>query len=326
MKIASISCLLLGINFLILLNVTLVFYLKILMLLLGLLTNLFSISNMANFVKTAKIDPEKKLQLINLELVIYNLSFSLSAFVLIKLSINQIHLTLILTSFLLCFLGIIAHFIKDQGIFSPPIIDYQEALCRPKSYKKLGVTLLFVTFVGLMFSMSKVIYTPTIAHRFGDTGISVLIASINPWIIFLVQPFLVNRLKKRNHIKLMGIGGFIIGISYLLFGMSSSLIFSALALTILTLGEMMFAPISKHRIVSLFQDGREGFALGLWRSVFLGSGFFGSFFSGWLSQNHGNMLVWKSCGILGLFCLGLSLMVNNRFSQIFFIKPKITTL
>lgn len=196
LKIASISSLLLGITFLCLLKTNDFFDLKITMLSVGLLANLLATSNLSSFIRTAKNDHGMKLKLINLQLAIFNLSFSASTYVLINLGIDQIDYVLIFTSIGLCIIGVFAYFIKDIPIFSPPEIVNKEKLCRPKNLNILVGILLSVVIVGLIFSMIKVIYAPTIERRFGDNGVSVLVASINPWIIFLVQPFFSQSLKK----------------------------------------------------------------------------------------------------------------------------------
>ncbi|MCW8442358.1 MFS transporter [Legionella pneumophila] len=313
LKIASISSILLGIGFLSLLNTHDVFQLKIMMLCIGLLTNLLSTSNLSSFIRTAKNDPSMKLKLINLELAIFNLSFSISAYVLISLGVEQIDYVLIFTSTCLCVLGVFAYCIKNLNVFSPPQNFNNSRLCKPKNYKILLGILLSVILVGLIFSMIKVIYAPTIENRFGDNGVSVLVASINPWIIFLLQPFLVNRLKNKDNIIVMGFGVFIIGTGYLFFGLSSSFWMTVFSLIFLTMGEMLYSPISKSIIISLFEHGREGFALGLWRALFLGSGFIGPIFSGWAAQKYGNMMVWEICGILGLSGLLLCLIMSQSY-------------
>lgn len=109
----------------------------------------------------------------------------------------------------------------------------------------------------------------------------------------------------------MGFGALITGLGYFLFGLSSSFWMTVSSLVFLTFGEMIYCPISKSNVISLFDHGREGFALGLWRAVFLGSGFLGPIFSGWMAQKYGNMLVWEFCGILGLIGLLLCMTISQ---------------
>lgn len=318
MRISSLSCITLGIAFFLLLNTNDVFYVKPLMIGIGFLINLLSTSNITSFIRTAKTSAEKKMQLINLELVVFNLCFSLSAFVLIKLGIEQINFILLVTSISLCVVGVLAYFMRNIDIFSAPKLIQKEKLCAPKSFISLSLVLATVITVGLIFSTIKVIYAPTIENRFGDTGISVFIASVNPWIIFLFQPFLINRIKKQDKIFMMGCGGFILGIGFFMFGFASSVGMSIFCLMLLTLGEMIYSPTSKGVVISLFENGREGFALGLWRAVFLGSGFFGPTISGLLAEKYGNILVWEFCGILGALCLILCIVIkqNNKSTQL----------
>lgn len=316
LKIASLSSIFLGLGLLFLIKTGGSTELKIIILLIGVLTNFLSTNNLASFVRTAGTDNEMKLKLVNLDLAVFNLSFSLSAYVFIYLGVEKIQSVLIFTSMLLCILGLYAYSIRNIEIFSSPKISCKDKLCRPKNYKILIGILLTVGIVGLIFSMVKVIYAPTIEKRFGDNSVSVLIASINPWLIFLIQPLLVNYIKRTNNIVIMSLGSFIIGLGYFLFGYSVTLGMTIFSLFFLTLGEILYSPLSKSIIIALFEHGREGFALGLWRGVFLGSGFLGPIISGWVAQSYGDMYVWNICGTLGLSGLILGFLISKNYKYL----------
>ena len=88
----------------------------------------------------------------------------------------------------------------------------------------------------------------------------------------------------------------------------------------MTLGEMLFAPLSEITVISMFEDGREGFAISLWKVVYLGGGFIGPVLSGWLSEQYGDYLVWEFCGIFGLIFLLLPLLHNIIPNYVLFNK------
>jgi len=109
----------------------------------------------------------------------------------------------------------------------------------------------------------------------------------------------------------MGIGGCIIGMGYFFFGVSTSLVTTSVVLIVLTFGEILYSPISKDIAVSCFNKGEDGFPLGIWRAVFLGSGFVGPTMSGWIAERFGNIYVWELCGIFGIICLLIAFILNK---------------
>lgn len=320
LMLSGISSIFLGLAFLRLVIIGDSIDLEAAMLGIGLLVHFLSINNLASFVKTANGDPAKKLQLIVLDFVIFNLGFSLSAFVLIRLNVLQINYILISIGFALLVLGGLTCCFRKIPVFNAPRLLKNEALCKPQSYSKMLFILLTVLCIGLIFSMIKVIYLPTIMQRFGENIISVFTVSMNPWLIFLLQPSLTNRLKHKNNAVCMAFGGLLIGLSYFFFGIASTLVFSILALILLTFGEMIYSPISKNALIGLFDNGREGFALGLWKAVFLGSGFIGPTFAGWLITKYNSMLVWDFCALLGLCCFLFSIFTDQRLNNFYKLK------
>lgn len=171
-------------------------------------------------------------------------------------------------------------------------------LINPINQWLIGLSLFF----GLIFSMVKVVFVPTLIERFGSNMMSAVAASINPWVIFLIQPLIIGYIKNSNSTLFLGFGGLIVGLSYFMFGMVNSFLFTALILILLTFGEMMFGPLSKHFNVQLYKPGQEGMAAGVWRAVFLGSGAIGPVLSGYMAEYYGTHVVWECCGLLGLLC------------------------
>ncbi|OGV31600.1 MAG: hypothetical protein A3E88_04000 [Legionellales bacterium RIFCSPHIGHO2_12_FULL_35_11] len=320
LKISIYSAMGLGLLFLVLIQIQSLLILKVLMLLIGLFMSMLSIGNLTSFVKTAQGDSLKTLRLISLEMVIFNLSFSCSMYILFRLSAEKITHVFYCAGVLLIILGWVYLFFRKLTVFSATKVAIQQSSCKPKEINSLVILLFFVLIIGVIFSMIRVIYAPTIESRFGDSSVSVFVASVNPWLIFLVQPFLVNRLKTRNNWVVMGIGGFCIGLGYYLFGYATAVISSVFFLIVMTFGEILFAPMSEITVISMFEEGREGFAISLWSAVYRSGGFIGPLFSGWLATQYGEYLVWECCGIFGLIFLLLPLLSNNISNYVPFNK------
>ncbi|HHT9922951.1 TPA: MFS transporter [Legionella pneumophila] len=310
-NLSCISSILLGGIYINLLYINNPLNMKLCMFIVGVLVYVLSVSNVTNLLKPAK-DKNTKLKLISTELILFNISYSISATVLLILDFNQINSVLISIGILLIFLGIITFYLlRTNPIFNQNHVYEEIKSNRIINIKKLIIVLSSVVVIGLIFSSIKVIYTPTIQERFGSTGLAVIIASINPWLIFLIQPIVIEKIKNMNNILMMGFGGLGIGVGYCAFGFSSLFYTSSICLVVMTIGEILFSPLSKSLVVSQFDSNCDGLALGLWRGVFMGSGFIGPLVSGYLSHQFGNIAVWRLCGILGLICFLLSILVQR---------------
>jgi hypothetical protein len=268
----------------------------------GLIGTIVATSNVTSLIRTVKED-SAKLKVISLELILFNLAFSLVNFILLDLSSQKILQLMQYFPFLLFFVGFLVLIFYRDPIFDPIQFKYHyQKSFLPKQKQAFFILISMIFCFGLIFSMVKVVFTPTLMERFGNNSISAIVASINPWVIFLIQPLIVDQIKNTNSAWFLGYGGLIVGLSYFAFGMMSSFTSTVTVLILLTFGEMMFSPISKHLNIHLYGPGKEGVAAGCWKIVFLGSGVIGPEFSGYIAEHFGVYMVWRFCALFGLFC------------------------
>ncbi|HIE3580417.1 TPA: MFS transporter [Legionella anisa] len=284
----------------------------LLMFLLGLIGTIIATGNITSLIRTVK-EESVKLKVIRLELILFNLAFSLVSFILLDLSSKEIFQFMKYFPFILFSAGILALIFYRDPIFAPFQYEaYNSKLFLPPQKQEFFILISMVFCFGLIFSMVKVVFTPTLIDRFGSNAISATVASINPWIIFFIQPLIINRIKSSNSTWFLGCGGLIVGLSYFTFGIVSSFILTVIVLILLTLGEMMFSPLSKHLNIKLYGQGKEGIASGIWRAVFLGSGVLGPIISGYTTEYYGSYMVWECCSFLGLICFIFSFFLKNK--------------
>lgn len=278
----------------------------------GLFGAVTSTSNLSSFVRTS--GNKSGITQINLEMVIFNACISVGAYILLTFSIANVVMFLKSLSIAIGLSGLYILMLRKNKTFMP-IDDLKTTTdMRPVRFKPAIPLFITVFIVGLIFSMIKVVYTPTVEARFGGTGEGALVASLNPWILLLIQPHLVAWFKGRYdyNFLVMGIGGFLVGLGYFFFGISTGFLSSAMSITILTFGEVIYAPISKNIATTSFGKGKDGFVLGLWRAIFLGSGFIGPIISGWLCQNYGDLIVWELCALLGFLCFVVAVILRTN--------------
>lgn len=281
------------------------------MLFIGLIGTIVATSNVASLIRSA---PEgSRLKVISLELILFNLAFSLATFILLDFSLLKIVYFMRYFPFLLGLLGIVVLiFYQDPAFFPMQQVSLNIKSLLPKQKKDFFILISMVFCYGLIFSMVKVVFTPTLIERFGSNNVSASIASINPWLVFLFQPLVVDHIKNTNSTWYLGCGGLLVGLNFFAFGIVSSFTITLVILIALTVGEMMFSPLSKHLNLKLYGPGKEGIAAGLWRAVFLGSGVIGPQLSGYTAEHYGVYSVWSTCALLGLTCFIFSLFIKQR--------------
>jgi predicted MFS family arabinose efflux permease len=283
---------------------------ELLMFLIGLIGTVIATSNITSLIRTVQ-EEGARLKVISLELILFNLAFSLVNFVLLALSPEKIMQCIHSFSFLFFFFGVFVLIFYHDRVFAPLHCKSEDKSFLPGQKQKWIILMSMIFCFGLIYSIVKVVFTPTLIERFGSNALSATLASINPWVILLIQPLIVARINNTNTTWFLGCGGLIAGLNYFAFGIVSSFTLTATVLFLLTLGEMMFYPLSKHLNVQAYGPGKEGIASGLWRAVFLASGVVGSELSGYVAEHYGVYIVWCLCALLGLLCFILS----------FFLKP-----
>lgn len=309
--ISGVGMILVSANLYILLDSLDIWLIGLSMFLTGLIGSIVTTSNITSLIRSVK-EEHSKLKVISLDLILFNLAFSLISFMLLDLSPQQILQIMKCSPVIISCAGILVLFFYKEPIFSPnKIKNYENKSFLPKQKQEFFILLSMVFCFGLIFSMVKVVFNPTLINRFGNNSLSAIIASINPWIIFFVQPLIVDKIKNTNSTWFLGCGGFIVGLSYFAFGMITSFTLTAIFLILLTFGEMMFSPLSKHLNVQLYGPGREGVAAGFWRVAFLGGGVVGPKLSGYIAEFYEISMVWCICALLGLLCFIFSFLLKK---------------
>lgn len=286
------------------------------MLALGFFGTIVVISNITSLLKTVSSNEPQRLKIICMDLILFNLCFSFATYILLALRIDLLIDFIYMTASFLLLSGFYLIVRFNENVFEPVNEKRSEqGMSLPEKTMQFVLVLAMIICFGLIFSMVKVIFTPTILERFGSNMVSVTMASINPWVFFIFQPLVVDRIRNSNSAWFLGLGVFIVGGSYFMFGNVNSFLLSALSLVLLTFGEMMFSPLSKHMIINLFGAGREGFGASVWKVAFWGSGVLGSAMSGYFSHNYGAQIIWEISGLLGIFCLILSYILRNAVNK-----------
>jgi len=136
------------------------------------------------------------------------------------------------------------------------------------------------------------------------------IISINAAMVVLMQFPITRRAEKQPPMLMMALGAFFIAAGLVLYGFVGTFAWFAVAIAILTIGEMIAIPIS-NAVVARFAPeemrGRYNFIYGLsWGISFA----VGPYLAGRIMDNYDPNLLWYACGIVGLLSVLGFLILN----------------
>jgi len=139
-------------------------------------------------------------------------------------------------------------------------------------------------------------------HGLPESGYGWLI-SINAAMVVLLQFPITRRIEKNAPMLMMALGTFFIATGLLLYGFVNTFWLFAVAMAILTVGEMVTIPIA-NAVVAAFSPeemrGRYNFVYGnSWGISFA----VGPYLAGLVLDNYNPNLLWYACGIIGMIAV-----------------------
>lgn len=139
-------------------------------------------------------------------------------------------------------------------------------------------------------------------HGLPESGYGWII-SINAAMVVLFQFPITRRIEKQPPMLMMALGAFFIAVGLLLYGFVSTFWWFAVAIAILTVGEMVTIPIANVVVANFSPEnmrGRYNFVYGnSWGISFA----VGPYLAGLVMDNYDPNLLWYACGILGMIAV-----------------------
>ncbi len=136
-------------------------------------------------------------------------------------------------------------------------------------------------------------------HGLPESGYGWII-SINAAMVVLFQFPITRRIEKKPPMLMMALGAFFIAVGLFLYGFVSTFWLFAVAIAILTVGEMVTVPIANAVVANFSPEemrGRYNFVYGnSWGISFA----VGPYLAGLVMDNYDPNLLWYACGIVGM--------------------------
>jgi MFS family permease len=135
-----------------------------------------------------------------------------------------------------------------------------------------------------------------------ESGYGTIIA-INAAMVVLMQFPITRRAERKPPMLMMALGAFFIAAGLALYGFVETFWWFAVAITILTIGEMIAIPISNALVAHFAPEemrGRYNFIYGMsWGIAFA----VGPYLAGRVMDNYDPNLLWYMCGLIGMLAV-----------------------
>jgi MFS family permease len=139
-------------------------------------------------------------------------------------------------------------------------------------------------------------------HNIPEVGYGYLI-SMNAIIVVLFQFWVARKLEKFKPMLMVALGTLLYGLGFAMYGFTSSYVMFAVAMIVITIGEMIVSPFQQALVARFSPEdmrGRYMAVAGLsWGIAFAA----GPYFAGLLLDGPNPKLLWIACGILGFVAM-----------------------
>jgi MFS family permease len=183
--------------------------------------------------------------------------------------------------------------------FLQTAIGYRKVLA-----DKLFMPFIIVSILGVMVYAQMNTTMPVFLrdiHNMPPEYYSYLIA-LNATMVVGLQFWISRRIKSFAPLPLLALGVFCLAIGFGMFGFGSSLLYFALAMVIITIGEMIIAPTGQAFTARLAPEDMRGRYMAMFSFSWAFPFAIGPLAAGLITDHVNFYWVWYAAGIIGLIC------------------------
>jgi MFS family permease len=186
----------------------------------------------------------------------------------------------------------------------------ESVLATIKGYKKVLKDGFFILFL-LISSILILVYmqlNSTLSvflrdvHGFPEQGFGLLI-STNAIMVVLFQFWISRKVSKRSPMKMMALGGLFYMIGFGMYGFVSAVYLFFVAMIIITIGEMIVAPVGQTAVACIAPEDKRGRYMATFGLQWTIPNLFGVILAGLVMDHIGPNWVWYFAGILSFISI-----------------------
>jgi MFS family permease len=150
-------------------------------------------------------------------------------------------------------------------------------------------------------------------HGISEAGYGSLI-SLNATMVVLFQFWITRRIEKYRPFMMIAIGALLYGVGFGMYGFVSSFPMFAVAMAVLTIGEMIATPTSQAIVAKLSPEQMRGRYMALFGYSWGISYAIGPYLAGMIMDNFNPNFLWYACLLIGSIS-AVGFLAMQRFSQ-----------
>jgi len=136
-------------------------------------------------------------------------------------------------------------------------------------------------------------------HGIPEQGYGLLL-SLNAGMVVIFQFFVTRKVNDRPPMLMMALGTLLHVLGFSMFGYTSVYSMFILAMVIITIGEMIVAPVAQALVARMAPEEMRGRYMAVYGSTYMLSSMIGPFLAGLVLDNYDPRLLWYIAGVLGL--------------------------
>lgn len=169
-------------------------------------------------------------------------------------------------------------------------------------------------FVYMNFNTTLGVFLRDV-HEVPETGYGLLL-SLNAAMVVLFQFAITRRIERYAPMLMMALGVTLYAVGFGMYGFVSSMTLFVLAMVILTIGEMLIAPVSQALVASFSPEDMRGRYMAIFGFSWGLPYAFGPLAAGLIMDNTNPRYLWWVAGVVGLLAASMYMWLNSR------VQPK----
>jgi MFS family permease len=184
---------------------------------------------------------------------------------------------------------------------------------RDATFMFFWVASVFTWLVYMQMNSTLAVYLRD-THSISEQGFGFLL-SLNATMVVVFQFAITRRVERYPPFLVMAWGALLYAIGFGIYGFAVDYSVFIIAMAIITIGEMLNAPIGQAIVANLAPEDMRGRYMAFFGFSFAIPGMVGTLLAGLVMDNADPRLVWYAAGLLGLLATGMYISLHSRTSS-----------
>jgi MFS family permease len=184
---------------------------------------------------------------------------------------------------------------------------------RDATFMFFWIASVFTWLVYMQMNSTLAVYLRD-THGVSEQGFGVLL-SLNATMVVLFQFAITRRVERYPPFLVMAWGALLYALGFGMYGFALDYSYFIVAMVIITIGEMLHAPIGQAVVANLAPEDMRGRYMAFFGFSFAIPGIVGTLLAGLIMDNADPRMVWYAAGLLGLLATGMYLSLHARVSK-----------